>query len=90
MPYAYNIDPRTGKPVEAGSAQYNKMVDGVADEIIDYFTRATEDPNDLAARNVINNAGWYKNVERRLRNEYGSFSEMMGDLLGATSPNSRS
>ena len=87
MPYAYNINPRTGKPVEAGSAQYNKMVDGVADEIIDYFTRAAEDPNDLAARNVINNAGWYKNVERRLRNEYGSFSEMMGDLLGATSPN---
>jgi hypothetical protein len=87
MPYAYNIDPRTGKAVEAGSAQYNKMVNGVADEIIDYFNRAAEDPNDLAARNVINNAGWYKNVERRLRNEYGSFSEMMGDVLGATSPN---
>jgi len=86
MPYAYNIDPKTGKQVEPGSAQFKKISDGVADEIIDYFKRA-ENPDDLAARNVINNAGWYKNVERRLRNEYGSFSEMVGDLLGATSPN---
>ena len=86
MPYAYNIDPKTGKQVEPGSAQFKKISDGVADEIIDYFKRA-ENPDDLAARNVINNAGWYKNVERRLRNEYGSFSEMAGDLLGATSPN---
>ena len=86
MPYAYNIDPKTGKQVEAGSAQFKKISDGVADEVIDYFKRA-ENPDDLAARNVINNAGWYKNVERRLRNEYGSFSEMTGDLLGATSPN---
>jgi hypothetical protein len=87
MPYAYNIDPKTGKQIEPGSAQFKKISDGVADEIIDYFKRAAEDPNDLAARNVINNAGWYKTVERRLRAEYGSFSEMMGDLLGATSPN---
>jgi hypothetical protein len=86
MPYAYNIDPKTGKQVEQGSAQFKKISDGVADEVIDYFKRA-ENPDDLAARNVINNAGWYKNVERRLRTEYGSFSEMMGDLLGATSPN---
>jgi hypothetical protein len=86
MPYAYNIDPKTGKQVKPGSAQFKKISDGVADEVIDYFKRA-ENPDDLSARNVINNAGWYKNVERRLRTEYGSFSEMMGDLLGATSPN---
>jgi hypothetical protein len=86
MPYAYNIDPKTGKQVKPGSAQFKKISDGVADEVIDYFKRA-ENPDDLSARNVINNAGWYKNVEGRLRAEYGSFSEMMGDLLGATSPN---
>jgi hypothetical protein len=86
MPYAYNIDPKTGKQVKPGSAQFKKISDGVADEVIDYFKRA-ENPDDLSARNVINNAGWYKNVESRLRTEYGSFSEMMGDLLGATSPN---
>lgn len=86
MPYAYNIDPKTGKKVEAGSPQFEKISDGVAGEIIDYFKRS-ENPDDLAAINVINNANWYKKTERRLRNEYGSFSEMMGDLLGATSPN---
>lgn len=83
-PYAYNIDPRTGKKIKVGSTKFKKISDGVADEVIDYFKRA-ENPDDWAAANVINNAGWYKNVERRLRNEYGSFSEMMGDLLGATS-----
>jgi hypothetical protein len=85
--YAYNKSKTTGKPIEVGSAEYNRLRRNVSDEIIDYLDRAITDPDDAAAQNVLSNAGWYKNVERRLGTEYGSFKEMMGDLLGATSPN---
>ena len=85
--YAYNKDRRTGKPIEVGSPAFTRIVDNVAGEVVDYLRRAKEDPTDVAAALVAENAGWYKNVQSRLRNEYGSFSEMMGDLLGATSPN---
>jgi hypothetical protein len=85
QPYAYNKDPKTGKPVARGSAQYNRIVDNVVGEISDIARRAQA--GDLAAQRVMDNAGWYQNVERRLRTEYGTFSQMMGDILGATSPN---
>ena len=85
--YAYNRDKRTGKLIKVGSPAFNRIVDNVASEVVDYLRRAKEDPTDVAAALVAENAGWYKNVQSRLRNEYGSFSEMMGDLLGATSPN---
>ena len=85
--YAYNKNRRTGKPIEVGSPAFTRIVDNVAGEVVDYLRRAKEDPTDVAAALVAENAGWYKNVQSRLRNEYGSFSEMMGDFLGATSPN---
>jgi hypothetical protein len=85
--YAYNKSKTTDKPIEVGSAEYNRLRRNVSNEIIDYLERAITDPGDAAAQNVLSNAGWYKNVERRLGTEYGSFKEMMGDLLGATSPN---
>ena len=85
--YAYNKSKTTGKPIALNSAEYNKIRRNVSNEIIDYLERALTDPDDAAAQTVLSNAGWYKNVERRLGTEYGSFKEMMGDLLGATSPN---
>ena len=85
--YAFDKDPLTGKQIKVGSPKYNKLRKNVADEIISYIDRAANDPTDAAAAIVMDNAGWYKNVEARLRNEYGTFSEMMSDLLGATSPN---
>ena len=85
QPYAYNKDPKTGKPVARGSAQYNRIVDNVVGEISDIARRAQA--GDTDAQRIMDNAGWYQNVERRLRTEYGTFSQMMGDILGATSPN---
>ena len=85
--YAFDKDSLTGKQIKVGSPKYNKLRKNVSDEIISYIDRAANDPTDAAAAMVMDNAGWYKNVEARLRNEYGTFSEMMSDLLGATSPN---
>ena len=83
--YGFNIDPRTGRQARPGSRHYNKIVSGVVDEITDIARRA--EAGDPAAQRVMNNAGWYKNMEGRLRTEYGSFAQMMSDILGATSPN---
>jgi len=83
--YGFHVDPRTGKEAKRNSAYYQNMVNGVADEII-AVARLAEN-GDPAAKRIMENAGWYKNVEGRGFNEYGSFYDMFGDLLGATSPN---
>lgn len=83
--YKFHIDPATGKQAKKGSPHYQKMVDGVSNEIIEIARRAEQ--GDESALKIMDNAGWYKNVENRGFNEYGSFYDMFGDLLGATSPN---
>ena len=83
--YQFHIDPSTGKEADRGSAHYQNMVDAVSNEII--ATARMAENGDPAARKVMENAGWYRNVESRGFNEYGSFYDTFGDLLGATSPN---
>ena len=83
--YQYNIDPKTQKQAVRGSAHYNNIVDNLVNEIATLAKRA--EAGDVDAQRVMDNAGWYKNVESRLKTEYGSFSGMMSDILGATSPN---
>tara|TARA_B100000424_G_scaffold236362_1_gene201253 strand:+ start:236 stop:2944 length:2709 start_codon:yes stop_codon:yes gene_type:complete len=84
IPYEFNKN-KQGKFITPGSPAFNKISDNLANEIIEIerLSRA----GDPSATRIMNNAGWYKNVESRMRSEYGSFSQMMGDILGATSPN---
>ena len=84
-PYQFHIDPSTGKEATRQSQHYHNMVDGIANEII--ATAKAAQNGDPAAIKIMENAGWYKNVEARGFNEYGSFYDEFGDLLGATSPN---
>ena len=84
IPYQFNKT-KKGKPIAPGSKAFNRISDNLANEIIEIARRAEQ--GDPAAQRIMDNAGWYKNVESRLRSEYGSFSQMMGDILGATSPN---
>ena len=84
IPYNFHKNKR-GKIITPGSPAFNKISDNLANEIIEI--ERLRQAGDPSAIRIMNNAGWYKNVESRLRNEYGSFSQMMGDILGATSPN---
>ena len=85
MQYQFNKDPATNRPAKVGSPYYQKIVNNIVDEMTAIAARAKA--GDPAATRIMDNAGWYKNTERRLRTEYGSFSNMMADILGATSPN---
>ena len=84
LPYVFNKNP-DGSPILVGSTAFNGISNNLANEIIDFARKAKL--GDPSAQKVMDNAGWYKNVESRMRSEYGSFSQMMGDILGATSPN---
>lgn len=83
--YGFNVDQDTGTKIALGSTKFNEISNNLVDEIVGIAKKASA--NDAAAQRIMNNAGWYKNVERRLRNEYGSFADMFSDILGSTSPN---
>jgi hypothetical protein len=85
QPYQFHIDPKTGKEASPDSEHFQRMVSGLADEVIETYRKAQA--GDPAAQRIMENEGWYRNVESRGFNEYGSFYDMFGDLLGATSPN---
>lgn len=83
--YSYHIDPSTGKEAQRGSQHFESMADNLAAEVVDAYKRAQD--GDPVAQKIMSNQGWYRNVESRGFNEYGSFYDTFGDLLGATSPN---
>ena len=57
----------------------------MADEVHRVFQRATD--GDKNAANILAQAGWYKAMRARLRQEFGGLGDLFADLLGATSPN---
>ena len=87
-PYDFNTG-ANGKAFKPGTLQYKRAVDrtsdGMLDEVRQIFERAKN--GDEAARKIIAQAGWYKEMRTRLRQEFGGLGDLFADLLGATSPN---
>lgn len=88
VPYTF-ADGTDGKVMKKGSAEYNRRVSAIArkmrDEVFSVYQRALN--GDKAAQNIIRQAGWYKEMRSRLRQEFGGLGDLFADLLGATSPN---
>lgn len=84
VPYKFNKT-KQDKVIKPGSKEFQRISDNLVAEILEIQQRAAQ--GDPSALKIMDNVGWYKNVESRLRSEYGSFSQMMADILGATSPN---
>ena len=86
--YQFSVDAE-GKSLEPGTANYTRRVNAVArsmvDEVRTVFQRAAG--GDANARNILAQAGWYKAMRTRLRQEFGGLGDLFADLLGATSPN---
>jgi hypothetical protein len=72
-----------------GSKEYASRVTSLAksmrDEVLEIYKRALA--GDVAAKNIIRQAGWYKEMRTRLRHEFGGLGDVFADLLGASSPN---
>lgn len=86
--YQFSAD-ADGKSLEPGTANYTRRVNAVArgmvEEVRTVFKRAAQ--GDANARNILAQAGWYKAMRTRLRQEFGGMGDLFADLLGATSPN---
>ena len=88
IPYAFNTN-EAGKSLKKGTPEYAARVKSLAvrmrEEVRAVFARAKA--GDAAAKNIIAQAGWYKEMRSRLRQEFGGLGDLFADLLGATSPN---
>ncbi len=88
VPYEFSNTP-DGKALKPGTAEYNAKVASMAQamlrEVRTVFQRAQA--GDKAAKNIIAQSGWYKEMRTRLRQEFGGLGDLFADLLGATSPN---
>jgi hypothetical protein len=88
VPYTF-ANSENGKIMKKGSPEYNKKVKAIGrrihDEVLGIYDRAQA--GDKTAQNIIRQAGWYKEMRSRLRQEFGGLGDVFADLLGATSPN---
>jgi len=88
VPYSFSSD-ADGKQIDTDSPAYKKRVKATAkamvDEVRRVFQRAAN--GDQNAKNILAQAGWYKAMRARLRQEFGGLGDLFADLLGATSPN---
>jgi hypothetical protein len=88
IPYSFNAG-ANGKALESNTPEYEGKVANLAQamlrEVLGVFARAQT--GDVAAKNIIAQSGWYKEMRTRLRQEFGGLGDLFADLLGATSPN---
>lgn len=88
VPYSFNAD-SNGKALNPGSTGHKRAIGRIArnmvDDVLAVYKRATA--GDKAAKNIIEQAAWYKAMRTRLRQEFGGLGDLFADLLGATSPN---
>lgn len=88
IPYGFDED-ANGKTLKKGSGEWDKRTSAIAkrirDEVRGVYDRAQA--GDKNAANIIRQAGWYKEMRSRLRQEFGGLGDLFADLLGATSPN---
>jgi hypothetical protein len=78
-----------GKVIKERNPVYDEHVSKVgqalAEEVRKVLQRAKA--GNAAAKKIIAQAGWYKQLRSRLRHEFGGLGDLFADLLGATSPN---
>ena len=88
VPYGF-IKGNDGKEIQPDDKRYAARVkaigDAMAEEVRSVYRRAQA--GDKNAQNILAQAGWYKAMRTRLRQEFGALGDLFADALGATSPN---
>ena len=80
IPYSFSQAP-SGVSKQQWSDEVAKRM---TNEMLALTKRAKTDP---VAAGIIGHMTWYREMARRLRQEFGGFGDVFADLLGATSPN---
>jgi hypothetical protein len=88
VPYAFNTD-QAGKTLQDNSPEYQRAVTKVARNMVGDVRKVFDRSimGEKSAKNIIEQAAWYKAMRTRLRQEFGGLGDLFADLLGATSPN---
>jgi hypothetical protein len=88
IPYTFNRDSK-GKALKPGSKPYKAMIGALGERLADIVRgiKSRADNGDPDAAKIIRQAGWYREMRKRLRQEFGGLGDLFADLLGATSPN---
>lgn len=88
VPYGFIRD-NNNKEISPADKRYAARVEaigsGIAEEVRVVYRRALA--GDKNAQNILAQAGWYKAMRTRLRQEFGGLGDLFADALGATSPN---
>lgn len=84
IPYTFQNPPGMARAPRDNSAWENEVAKRMTSEMVQLTERAKSDP---VARTIIDHMTWYREMARRLRQEFGGFGDVFADLLGATSPN---
>lgn len=90
IPYTFNLPQNwAGSAPNPNSTKATPwvadMANRVTQEIVELTHRAAA--GDKVAKTIIDHMTWYREMARRLRDEFGGFGDAFADLLGATSPN---
>lgn len=85
----FHINPETGKPYEgiARGMQVEEISNRMVAEVEDLVQKAGA--GDANAQFIVDQARWYKDAEREIKNLFGTEGELYANIQGSLSPNTR-
>jgi len=88
VPYSFERDANDNL-IKPNTPEYDTHTQTLAEKLKDEVRQIYDrfKGGDEAAGSIIRQAGWYKEMRSRLRQEFGGLGDTFADLLGATSPN---
>ena len=88
VPYSFERDTNDNL-IKPNTPEYDTHTQTLAEKLKDEVRQIYDrfKGGDEAAGSIIRQAGWYKEMRSRLRQEFGGLGDTFADLLGATSPN---
>jgi len=90
IPYTFHRN-RNGKAYAVGSPQRKRRVKDLGGklekEVLEVRARAAA--GDEVAKTILGHANWYATMRQRLGREWGVYRDLVGELLGALSPQTK-
>ena len=84
----YTFQKYKGKATRKGSPAYNRMITSLGKKAFNDFVKVMEraKAGDKNAQAIIEQATWYAELKVKIHQQYGGQTQLFGEILGATSP----